>query len=206
MHILQTANAGVLLTLDGTRILLDGICTKVLNFIETPNNIRADLIKNPPDALVFTHKHADHYDQGFALDFQHAGGIVIGPDSPQSTRVGTVSIMPFSTRHIGAYKMEHNSFVISGSRCIWFLGDASPNEIKHLTDLQKPDLLIVPFAYANSPLAWETTKGLNAKAVMIVHMPEKENDTAGIWQSVLETVKTETNVIISETGKEYRLF
>ena len=66
LKIKRTANAGVLLTIDQTRILLDGVCEALYPYIGTPNDIRDELIENMPDILAFTHRHKDHYDDSYA--------------------------------------------------------------------------------------------------------------------------------------------
>ena len=60
MKILRTANAGVLLTLDGVRILLDGVCGDLPPYLTTPDDIKLELCKNIPDVVAYTHFHTDH--------------------------------------------------------------------------------------------------------------------------------------------------
>ena len=79
------------------------------------------------------------------------------------------------TRHLGKTEpnLSHHSFVIEGSRCIWFMGDASPMQMKKMKVFPKPDVLIAPYAYANTPSAWEMTKAVGATTVVLLHLPEK---------------------------------
>ena len=60
MEIQRTANAGVLLKLDGVSILLDGLSDRIEPYVETPAAMAKALQKDPPDLLVFTHNHGDH--------------------------------------------------------------------------------------------------------------------------------------------------
>ena len=136
MQIWQTANAGVLLSLDGTNILLDGVCKQVFPYQETPGSIRQELTKKLPDAVIYTHRHEDHFDESFVQVYKNAGvGAIIGPDDPLSTKVGTLNIIPVTTRHIGKSDVQHASFIIEGSKCVWFLGDAAPSEFRNRREL-----------------------------------------------------------------------
>ena len=62
MLIRRVSNAGVLLELDGVKLLLDGFCKSVGPYMATPNKIREELLLDPPDLLAFTHEHEDHCD------------------------------------------------------------------------------------------------------------------------------------------------
>ena len=70
MRISRVSNAGVLLELDGVKILLDGFCTGHGPYLATPAHIRESLMTNPPDMLAFTHEHPDHFD-ALAAEYYH---------------------------------------------------------------------------------------------------------------------------------------
>ena len=84
--------------------------------------------------------------------------------------------------------MEHASFILEGSRCVWFLGDAAPTQWRGREDLPKPDVLIVPYAYATTPSAWAFTQSLGAKTVVMLHLPQRELDDIGLWNAIEATV------------------
>lgn len=196
MEIRRTANAGVLLKLDGVTILMDGVCREVRPYPATPPEIKAELTENMPDVVAFTHAHKDHYDPGFAANVLQKNGVILGPSDCHGTMepltVGSVRITPISSRHIGAVgkTTPHASFIVEGSRCVWFTGDAGPTQWRNLS-LPKPDVLIVPYAYCNTPTAWSATKALGAKRVVLVHMPEAYDDEIGLWDAVNTTIKME---------------
>jgi L-ascorbate metabolism protein UlaG (beta-lactamase superfamily) len=193
MELKRTANAGVLLKLDGVTILMDGVCREVKPYPATPPEVKAELLANMPDAVAFTHAHKDHYDPGFAAESLRQNGVIFGPavchGSMEPAQVGAVRITPMSSRHIGAAGKDtaHASFVIEGSVCIWFTGDASPSQWGRM-HLPRPDVLIVPYAYCNTPSAWAATKALGAKYVVLLHMPDRQDDSIGLWTAVEETV------------------
>ena len=200
MELRRTANAGVLLTLDGVTILMDGVCREVKPYPATPPEIKAELMESLPDAIAFTHAHKDHYDPGFAACVLQNNGVILGPadchGSMEPCTVGTVRITPVASRHIGGAgrTVSHSSFILEGSSCVWFTGDASPSQWKKHS-LPKPDVLIVPYAYCNTPSAWAATQSLEAKAVVLLHMPKVEDDSVGLWQAVTSTVDCANGIL-----------
>lgn len=194
MEIRRTANAGVLLAMDGVRILLDGVCGEVPPYMATPAREREWLLDNPPDLLAYTHDHPDHYDRSFVSQyFQRAAGPLMGPaGSPfgsQPRRVGAVKITPIPSRHIGKHEdVEHVSYIIEGSSCVWFMGDASPLQWKDREDLPRPDVLIAPFGYAICG-GWDITRQISPKAFVLLHMPERDNDPHNLWGQVEAAVR-----------------
>lgn len=210
MELRRTANAGILLKLDGVSILMDGVCREVKPYPATPPEIKAQLMASFPDAVAFTHAHKDHYDPAFAAAFiEQAGGVILGPSqcrgSMEPVTVGNVRITPVPSRHIGiaGKTTPHASFIVEGSCCVWFTGDAAPIQWRRLS-LPSPDLMIVPYAYCNTPAAWAATKSLGAKAVVLVHMPAPEADDIGLWTAVRST--TDCHSGCSEGSVSPKLF
>ena len=208
MKIRRTANAGVLLELDGISILLDGVCREVKPYPATPPGERQRLTTELPDIVAFTHSHKDHYDPAYAAEYmRQSGRAVFAPEgirggTMETCKLGTVSITPVPCRHIGAAGKDtpHAGFVITGSKCIWFTGDSSPTAWKGREDLPRPDVMIVPYAYCNTPTSWAFTKSLKA-AVILLHMPNREEDTIGLWSAVEATLGSDAVHIpeLSET-------
>ena len=198
MLIERTACAGVLLTLDGKRILMDGVCREVKPYPATPPQIRAELLQDLPDMLLFTHKHDDHYDGAFVSEYlQKAAGPVLGPAdipfcSQEAKTLGGIRVTPVVSRHIGKTEpIGHMSFILEGSRCVWFLGDASPLLWKNRGELPQPDVMIVPYAYGMGS-GWEICKKVGTTAVVLLHLPPKEQDPYGLWEAVEFTTQAET--------------
>ena len=190
MRISRVSNAGVLLELDGMRILLDGFCGCVGPYMATPASMRESLMTNPPDMLAFTHEHEDHFDAQLA-ELYHKQTLrpVLGPEnlpfrtSSRGLALGGVSVMPVKSRHIGKeyFSVPHVSYGIAGSKTVWFLGDAVPSQWHGIKE--KCDVIIAPFAYALSDSAWQMTCSL-ANVVVLVHMPLRSNDPAQLWPQV----------------------
>ncbi len=205
MEIKRTANAGVLLKLDGVSILLDGVCREVKPYPATPPAERALLMKSWPDVVAFTHRHKDHYDPVYAAEYQkQTNGVVLGPaDLPgvcstmDQISIGGVTVTPVPCRHIGAAGKDtlHTGFVICGKKCVWFTGDSSPTQWKGREELPRPDVVIVPYAFANTEASWAFTKSLQAQVVLL-HMPPRETDLLGLWAAVEATTGTDPRLHI----------
>jgi len=193
MKLTRTANAGVLLELDGVTILMDGVCREVKPYPATPSGLKAKLLEDLPEIIAFTHAHKDHYDPGFAAVVTQTNRVIFGPstchgDMEAGERRG-VKIIPIQTRHLGAAGKDtpHASFLIEGSKNILFTGDAAPTQWRQ-KKLPHIDVLIVPYAYCNTLPAWELTKSLGAKTVVLVHMPEENEQTRDYYDPVRQTV------------------
>ena len=190
MIISRVSNAGVLLTLDGMKLLFDGFCGAVEPYLATPAPLRDRLLADPPDMLAFTHDHPDHFDGESVSQYRKQTlRPVLGPENlPYATvfhglAVGGVSVLPVKSRHIGKeyFHIPHVSYDIEGSKSVWFLGDAVPSQWHGVE--RRCDVLIAPFAYALTESAWQMTCRL-ADTVVLVHMPLREHDPAGLWSQV----------------------
>ena len=191
MKIKRTANAGVLIEMDGISILLDGVSEQTEHYLGTPDDLKKELLEKLPDAVGFTHLHSDHFLESYANAYRNKSLRPIVGSECSHLQVGNVSLRAIPTRHIGKSESEHFSFIIEGERRIFFMGDASPSELKRLLTFGTPDILIVPFAYCNTESAWRSTLRSGAREILLVHMPDKENDPYMLWNSVESTTKWE---------------
>ena len=211
MEIRRTANAGVLLKLDGVSILMDGVCREIKPYPATPPHERDAICASYPDMVCYTHSHKDHYDPSFAAEYEkQTGGVILGPaDLPgcastmESIKVGGVTVDAVQSRHIGVAgkTISHASFIISGSKCLWFLGDSSPTLWKDRGDIPKPDVLIVPYAYTITPSGWALTRSLGAESVILLHMPRREDDTIGLWAGTEATTGMPDHLLTPQMGE-----
>ena len=202
MIIKRTANAGVMIELDGVTFLFDGVAEELAPYMGTPHHIRESLTKNPPDVVAFTHLHKDHYDKSYAEEYmKRTLRPVYGPEClpPQSTR--NIKIKTVANRHIGKTEISHISYIIYGSKCVWIMGDASPLDWKNADEFPKPDVVIVPYAYAITASAWRITKSLDAKDIVLVHLPPRECDEHGLWNLAKQNICGDTSVHIPEIGQ-----
>lgn len=197
--------------MDGVSILMDGVCREVFPYLATPHAEKEALLKCPPDVMVITHDHADHFDPDYAAKFSQAGGVIFGLRDisggvvQNEIMIKDVKITAVASRHIGTEFKDtpHQSYIIQGSRCIWFLGDAAPQQWHMRLDLPKPDVLIVPFAYLIGN-GWKISQELGAEHVVLVHMPDKSADPYGIWPAIAVDSKkvSNTSVVVPEIGED----
>ena len=199
--------------LDGVNILLDGVCGEVAPYLPTPEGETEALLRNLPDCVAFTHGHPDHCDASFIPAYlEKTAGPVMGPaDIPYCTagerRIGNVTIIPVENRHLGKSDgILHCSYVICGSSCVWFMGDAAPASWRKRPDLPRPDVIIAPYAYATGS-AWQLCKELGAKTVVLLHLPEKTNDPFGLWEAVAQTVGEDQDprLLIPAMGETFEI-
>lgn len=215
MEIRRTANAGVLLKLDGISILMDGVCREIKPYPATPPEERDAICASYPDMVCYTHAHKDHYDPSFAAEYEkQTGGVILGPvDLPgchasmDTQQRGAVTVTAYESRHIGGAgkTVSHASFIVKGSQCLWFLGDSSPTLWKNRTDLPKPDVLIVPYAYTITPSGWAITRSLSAEKVILLHMPKREDDAIGLWAATEATTGMPEDLLIPAMGETINL-
>ena len=206
LTIMRTANAGVLIEMDGKRILLDGVCEPLPPYLGTPQTIRNFLVQEMPDILAFTHKHPDHYDCNYETLYKEKTlRFVYGPESLPFYEIDGINLSLIPTRHIGKTDISHASLVIKGSSTVWFMGDASPINLKEMTGYSNPDLLIVPFAYAITPSAWRMAKDAGAKQILLVHMPTKQDDREGLWEMVETVTQNDSMLFTLEIGEKINL-
>lgn len=205
MRFLRTANAGGLITLDGVRIAMDGVCGLVAPYLETPTELREYLQEKVPDAVGFTHLHPDHFHSGYQTFCKQSGTVLLMPGD-QKVQLGTVQIIPINTRHLGKSEpgLAHNSYFISGSQNILFAGDASPVELRNVQDV---DIIIAPYAYVSTSAGINAVVCCGAKHLVLVHLPGTDPDSYGIWDSVRAGISKCNcfEVVIPQMGQEIEI-
>ncbi len=203
MKIIRTSNAGILLELDNVKVLLDGVCGEVFPYIKTPSHIKTSLTENFPDIVAFTHLHNDHFDSDYAEAYKTKTHrpVFYGSVDTNTAEYKNIRLLSVPTRHIGKTDIAHSSFCVCGSKTVWFMGDASPVCLEVMRDCPQPDVLVVPYAYALTQSAWQKTKSIGAKYIVLVHLPDKQNDSIGLWQSVLDVTKGDICLYIPQIEK-----
>ena len=178
--------------------MLDGVCEELLPYEETPYDIKEELVLAPPHIIAFSHRHKDHYSRDFV---KKVNASVITPESDKKD-FSEYGFYTVETRHIGKNDVEHQSFVFESEKCVWFMGDASPVCLENLKEFEKPDVLVVPYAYAITKSAWERTLSLGAENIILLHMPKREMDEMKLWETVESITAGSKNLIIPEIKEE----
>lgn len=216
VQIQRTSNAGVLVTLDGVLLLLDGVCQGYSLYLAPPPAMIEELEACPPDALAFTHGHPDHFEAGFATRFyEKTRRPVLGtegvaqqlpgvPVTLGAAEAGGVRVTPIPSRHLGAEwrNYPHVSYLLEGTRSIFYVGDATPACWKDSVFQLQPDVLIAPYPYVTTRLGRQVVERFAPKILVVVHMPATDNDPSGIWPMVQLgiTVCRDTPVYVPDIG------
>ena len=85
------------------------------------------------------------------------------------------------------------------------MGDASPIELVKLKNFTQPEVLFVPYAYALTPSAVKQTLDVGAKVNVLLHLPQKESDEHGLWDSVLSNICDNNSFVILNVGEEIEI-
>ncbi len=187
----------------GVKILIDGVCEHLPPYEKTLETFRKEALENPPDVVLFTHTHKDHYDGKFARAYKEKTlRPIYGAECEDEINASGIRIKSFPTRHIGKNDISHSSFVIEGDKCVWIAGDASPAEWKSHPELPKPDIFLVPYAYTITESGWKIAKNTGAEKIVLLHLPEKELDEYKLWGLSLEVTKDDDRLIIAQMGEE----
>ena len=198
----------MLVALDSVILLLDGVCQGYSLYLAPPPAIIQELEHHPPDALAFTHSHPDHFEAGFAARFYEkthrpilgtAGVAELLPGVPVeqgSAVIGGVRVTPVPSRHLGAEwrNYPHVSYLLEGSKRIFYVGDATPACWKDAVFQLQPDVLIAPYPYVTTRIGWQSVERFAPKALVVVHMTAKDNDPDGIWPMVQRGIDTHRDI------------
>ena len=202
MRLRRTSNAGMLIELDDISILLDGVAEEFPPYEGTPIAVREELLADYPDMVAFTQAHKDHCDMDFCKRFsEDTGRRVYNAEETIRENIGGVEVLSVCTRHIGKADISHVSYVINGSKTLWFMGDASPIELKKLIDLPAPDVIVVPYAYTITESAWRSTTEVGADNIILLHLPHKENDVHDLRSMTADVTKGDKRLHIPEMGQ-----
>lgn len=195
MIITRTANAGVLIEIEGVKLLIDGVSGEVFPYLETPENIKTRLLDIKPDAFLYTHTHSDHFDLEFVQKYKNLScGPIFGPQDIDALSVGCLDIKSVPTRHIGKNDVSHVSFVIKGEKTVWFMGDASPSCLKSMDG--NPDVIVAPFAYVNTISSLKMTLDTGADHLIVLHLPDAGNDPYGLNSAVFQNIAENDRVTV----------
>lgn len=198
MRIQALCNAGILLEMDGARMLIDALEGGYPPYAGAADWVRA----LDADLLLFTHKHPDHFELRMTLDhltthpdcrvfagpevtaaLSGAGAraqmVTFTPDLPVRL-TPAITLTPLPTRHMGAEyrRKEHFSLLLQGERRVLVAGDAAPvhnNFEPGGAPIGGVDVLIAPYPYAlYEPAQRLFGRALRAGTLVANHIPEPD--------------------------------
>lgn len=198
-----TANAGVILRFGekGSVYGIDALHdTKGTEFSclspEQTENVFSLLDKTPPDALLTTHDHPDHYSAELLRKAaeRYSACRIINPWSEPGNKYkiytlngNTVTAIPLPHRFAPRYPGSGNyGFVIdTAGKRVFIPGDAEPcsEEMTELARSFHPDAAILPFLWVTLPRCRRVLDSLAPRYAAFVHLPFEEEDTFGYNQA-----------------------
>ena len=78
--------------------------------------------------------------------------------------------------------------------------------MKVFDDFQKPDVLMIPYAFVSSPSAVKLLEQYLPCQMILLHLPAPEDDPEGIWPAIAAGVKQlEQYLYLPKMGERIRL-
>ena len=216
MRFTRTACAGGLLELDGVCILFDGVGLPVQDYPPTPPDILNDLLSRQIDLLAFSHTHPDHFSPAFVIHYLSRRDVFLaGPEDMSaalddipveagSIRLGDVTVTPLPCRHMGRKEsLPHRAYLVEGSVCVLFLGDASPLPWRDIDLRPIPDVVIAPLGFALTEVAWLSVEHLRPGLLIMTHFSEEARDASELRAAARLVAKrhSEQKVVIPVLGE-----
>lgn len=206
----HTANAGVYVTAGSVRFLLDALPRYAVNgFVAlTPRQVE-DLLDTifPPDLLLATHCHPDHYSDIFtsmAADHFPEMEIVRPWKNPSRTQLlrDAYSVQWFPLRHAhqsSSSQVQNYGYLIETEGCrIFCPGDADPRfpEVFALVDGLHPDIAILNFPWVTLPSARKVLNSMMPRCTVLTHLPSADSDPLGFHRAVEHAIWELPNTVV----------
>lgn len=221
MKLFHTVNSGWLIRNGPFTLLIDALHAPEEGFSDMPEDFFDSLLYGGEPApricgTLFTHKHADHYDEEKLQELQQARGpfSVIDERTPSYPGTALLSLGPFNvtrfrTVHDGpAYReVPHVSYLIcSGDTALLFPGDsAMDNTTPFSTVIRAFRRHASVYAFFNpyqlhNPNTWQLVDECGINHIIVNHLPREEDDIFDIRGVAAYTMERmpERNIIIPE--------
>lgn len=206
-----TANAGVLLCINGKKILVDALHNRYTEvFSSVPDDLLFQIAHGEGefreiDLLVFTHDHPDHYSREWTQEFlrNHPDTHMVSPISDFSG--SNVTILekpeePLEIKGIGlacvrlihegeqfrdvanyGYKFHMDGFTVT------VLGDSGPENIPQV--FADADLALYNFPFFTILRGKKMIGELRPKRMIAYHLPYEEKDANGYIRATLRSIE-----------------
>lgn len=227
-NMISLYNAGIYLQMAGTSVLVDA-----LEDGYTPYEAAGwELLSLGADALLFTHKHPDHFSprMSYAYLQRHpacrvfAGNevvrclselgiseerlILLKPYVPEKLN-RDLALSAWPSRHMGPEYMhkEHFSLLLQGqSQRILFTGDAAPvhNSFEHGAEcVGRVDIMVAPYVYAlYEPAQRMFGKSVDTDVLVVNHIPVPDAEDIRAHLRAIPRYARGYRMIVSETNSE----
>lgn len=206
-----SANAGVAIKIGGKRIWVDALHDrKAAGFSTVSRELFQELLEEEPfqtpDAICYTHCHLDHFSKDMTLEVmsrwpqakvflpeQRIPGQILVTDQQDRFVFGDVTLQFLRLPHEGAQyadTVHYGLLILSQEGNILVSGDcavASPVLTQALRGIAV-DVAILDFPWLTLSRGREFAKQLQAKQIVLYHLPFSEDDLSGYRQSALRSV------------------
>lgn len=206
-----TANAGVLLCINGKKILVDALHNR---YTEVFSSVPDDLLYEAAhgegefreiDLALFTHDHPDHYSREWTWEFlkNHPDTHIISPIDDFSGKNITVLKAPEETHETKGIKLECVRLTHEGEQfrdvvnygyrfdvdgfIITILGDSGPEDIPQV--FGGADLALYNFPFFTILRGKKMIEELRPKKMIAYHLPYEEKDVNGYIQATLRSIE-----------------
>lgn len=206
----HTANAGVYVTIGSVRFLLDALPRHAVNGFAALTPQQAEELLDtvfPPDLLLVTHCHPDHYSDTFtamAVDRFPEMEVIRPWKELSGTRLlrETYSVQWFPLRHAhqeSAPQVQNYGYLIEAEgRRIFCPGDADPRfpEVFALVDGLRPDVAILNFPWVTLSSARKALNAMAPRCTVLTHLPPANNDPLGFHRAVEHAIQGLSNTVV----------
>lgn len=192
--------------------------TRLFSFLkeEEWEQIKKNPVYYPPDFILFTHTHEDHYCSSRAKEMQTLlpnVPLILPADQQKEANGylpadaifvtghqarlhhGPITIRMVSTRHSGlqyAATKHYSIFLSYEEKTIFISGDADFHNCPELMsemETQHPDLAILTFPWASTTTGRQLIENhMQPKHVLLYHVPNPPEDREGFRQMALDSV------------------
>jgi len=206
-----SANAGVAIQIGGKRIWVDAFHRRKATGFSTVSPelfgkiLKAEAFQNP-DAICYTHCHLDHFSKMMTVEAmnrwpaaqvflpeQQLPGQTLVTEQQSRFQLGEVTLQFLQLPHEGARyadTIHYGLLILSPEGKVLVSGDcavASPVLAQALTGITL-DAAILDFPWLTLSRGREFIKQLQAKQIILYHLPFSEDDVSGYRQSAEKAV------------------
>ena len=206
-----TANAGVLLCINGKKILVDALHNRYTEvFSSVPDDLLFQIAHGEGefreiDLLVFTHDHPDHYSREWTQEFlkNHPDAHLVSPVNDFSGANITTLKAPEEMHEVKGIKLECVKLIHEGEQfrdvvnygykfdiggfTITVLGDSGPENIPQV--FGGADLALYNFPFFTILRGKKMIEELRPRQMIAYHLPYEEKDVNGYIRATLRSIE-----------------
>lgn len=183
-----TANAGCILYLGRFCILLDALHSEQTDVFSSLNENQVQQVfslldKRPPQLILITHQHPDHYSPQLVEQAlrRYPDAILICPSREGKMGSKGLELGWFPLPHRGENSANFGFLLSLDGKRIFTAGDGDPGaaETLHRCAVLQPDLALLNFPWLTLRSGRKALEALNCRQLVLFHLPFHSQDTPG---------------------------